>query len=175
VSAIKVKDDDFLGEWRVVAQASRWSKDCGSLSIEFARGEPGKLSMKCACTNLAGETKRVQHRVYFSTASDVADFVAYFYHVLRRRIAFLFMSDDNKHAIVSVGRSRKTFYIMSRDKGVGQDEFVALIEKAEELGLDVSKLSVLSNGMDGEELKLPPSGDLEKMEKQAEGPASSSS
>ena len=140
----------YLGKWYEIARFDqRFQRGCTATEAIYSLRDDGDIKVlnRCRLNSPEGELKEAVGRAWVKDKKNNAKLRVQFF--LREFRFFLFagnywiidLDEDYQHAMIG-DPSRKYLWILSRDTKLSQEVYDRLVDKAESLGFDTSKLLV---------------------------------
>jgi apolipoprotein D and lipocalin family protein len=140
--------DRYIGTWYEIARFDqKFQKNCTASKAEYSLDKRGDIKVvnSCRLYHPDGELKEAIGRAWVKDKKTNAKLKVQFF--LRRfRLPFfagnywiLDLDKDYKHVIVG-DPSRKYLWILNREKEMDEETYSSLVNKAEAMGFDTSKL-----------------------------------
>jgi apolipoprotein D and lipocalin family protein len=143
-----VELDRYLGKWYEISSfPQKFQKGCNATTAEYSLRADGDIKVlnSCRLGSVDGKLKEAVGRAWIKDKKTNAKLKVQFF--LTRIKFFLFSGNywildlDKNYDTVLIGdKSRKYLWILSRDPSIDEERYNELVEKAESLNFDTSKL-----------------------------------
>lgn len=152
----KVDLNKYLGKWYEIARFDQtFQKGCTATEANYSLRKDGTITVinKCNLNSPEGELKVAKGRAWVKNKETNAQLkVQFFLPFIRIGLFagnYYILDLDKDYSRVLVGDpSRKYLWILSRAKKLEERTYLELVQKAEKLGFDTSKLLFTTHNYD---------------------------
>ncbi|MFA5679242.1 MAG: lipocalin family protein [Pseudomonas sp.] len=133
--------DRYLGTWYEIARLDHsFERDLDNVKAEYSLRPDGNVEVVNSGYDVkSGERNEAVGVAKFIGSENLASLKVSFFGPFYGGYHVVELDDDYRWALV-IGPSRKYLWILARDKQIPEDVRVRLMQRATELGIDVSEL-----------------------------------
>lgn len=131
----------YLGTWYEIARLDHsFERDLDNVKAQYSMRPDGNVEVvNSGHDTETGERNEAVGVAKFIGEEDVASLKVSFFGPFYGGYHVVELDDDYRWALV-IGQSRKYLWILARDKQISEEVRARLLERATELGIDVSEL-----------------------------------
>jgi len=140
--------DRYVGVWYEAARFDqRFQRNCTASQATYTKKENGDIEVlnECRLYTPNGELKRAKGRAWVKDKKTFAKLKVQFFlsflkiPFLAGNYWILYLDDNYKYAIIG-DPSRKYLWFLSRTKSIDESIYSNLVDRADKMGFDTSKL-----------------------------------